>query len=161
MGSLPSRGAADIGYARELEAEALDYPEERGQILLEAAAAWMRAGEPQRGTRLLEELIDAGGEDGCYARVELAEALLFDGQVAAAPDCLATLARDPALHDGHCEMAAALLAECGDLAGALRWYDRLVARLRPEQIHALRGLWGSRSRPEPVSCDDQHFPAHA
>ena len=130
--------ATDTGYARELEAEALDYPEERGQILLEAAAAWIRAGEPQRGTQLLQELIDTGGEDGCYARVELAEALLNDGQVAAAHDCLAGLARDPALHDGHCEMAAALLAERGDLAEALRWYDRLVARLRPEQIEVLR-----------------------
>jgi hypothetical protein len=45
--------ATDTGYARKLETEALDYPEERGQILLEAAAAWIRAGEPQRGTRLL------------------------------------------------------------------------------------------------------------
>jgi hypothetical protein len=41
--------ATDTGYARELEAEALDYPEDRGEILLEAAAAWIRAGKLERG----------------------------------------------------------------------------------------------------------------
>jgi len=53
-----------------------------------------------------------------------------------AEEHLAMLARDPALHGGHCEGAAELLAERGDLAEALKWYDRVVARLTPAQVSA-------------------------
>jgi hypothetical protein len=58
--------------ALDLEAEAREYPDDRGEILVEAAAAWRRAGDDARASALLEGLVADGGEDGCYARVELA-----------------------------------------------------------------------------------------
>lgn len=134
--------ATDTEDAAALEAEAQAYPDERGEILLEAAAAWIRGGEVERGTGLLAELIDAGGEDACHARIQLAEFLLGDGQVADGYAQLTSLAGELALQDGHCGLVAELLAERGDLDEALRWYDRLVARLTPEEIEAVRGPHG-------------------
>ena len=41
-------------YARDLELRAAEYPDERGEILLEAAHEWQRAGDATRATSLLE-----------------------------------------------------------------------------------------------------------
>lgn len=131
--------AGDTDYAAALEAEALGYPEQRGEILLEAAEAWLEAGELERSTGLLRDLVDGGGEDACYALVELAAVHLDSGSYAEAQKHLAQLARHPALHDGHCQLAAELLVDHGDLNEALTWYDRLVTRLTEEQIEEVRG----------------------
>lgn len=40
---------ADTEYAAALEDEAIEYPEQRGGILLEAAQEWLRAGEAEPG----------------------------------------------------------------------------------------------------------------
>lgn len=66
----------ETARALALEAEAEEHPEERGEILMEAAATWRRAGDDARASALLEGLVAGGGEDGCYARVELATQLL-------------------------------------------------------------------------------------
>jgi tetratricopeptide (TPR) repeat protein len=124
--------------ALELEEQAEEYPEDRGEILMEAAAAWRRAGDDLRARTLLDGLVEGGGEDGCYARVELVAQLLDDGRLDDALARLTDLARDSALHDGHCQWAAELLAEHGQHREALRWYDRLVARLAPERLDAVR-----------------------
>jgi tetratricopeptide (TPR) repeat protein len=132
--------ATDVDDATALEAAAAQqHPDQRSEILMEAAAAWFRAGEIERGVATLTDLVDAGGEDGCYARVQLVEFLFDGGRAAAGYAQLTALARDPALHDGHCTIAAELLASRDDLEGALQWYDRFVARLDPVQIEALRG----------------------
>jgi hypothetical protein len=68
-----------VGEAAALEAEAEEYPDERGEILLEAAVAWREAGRPERAYELLEQLVAGGGEDGCYARTELANGYFSDG----------------------------------------------------------------------------------
>lgn len=128
--------------AAVLEAEAEAYPEERGEILLTAAAEWLRCGEVERATGLLAGLIDTGGEDGCWARAELAEHLFAEGRVADGYLQLSSLASDPALRDSHCGLVAELLAGRGDLDGALQWYDRFVARLTSEEIEQLRGPRG-------------------
>ena len=63
---------------------------------------------------------------------------------AAAEDCLAGLAKDPALHEGASRDGGRAVGRTRDLHGALWWYDRLAARLRPEQIDAFaRGGGGS------------------
>jgi uncharacterized protein HemY len=74
--------------------------------MLAAAAAWRQAGDHERAQALLEEVVADGGPDGCYARVELAERLLEQDCPDEAFAQLAELARDPALHDGHCQLAA-------------------------------------------------------
>lgn len=127
-----------VKLARSLEADAVRYPDERAEILLEAADAWRMAGEYDRALALLAELIEAGGEDGCHARFQLAEIHFERGADDLASAELAALARDPALDDGHCTFVAELLDERGDLAGAAKWYDRAVARLDDEAIEGLR-----------------------
>jgi tetratricopeptide (TPR) repeat protein len=131
-----------VELATELEADADEYPEERGEILLEAAGAWIRAGRPDRAERLLADVIDAGGEDACDARVELVALLLDRDRADEARAQLEALAHDPVLHDRACLMAAEVLDQRDDLDEALRWYDRAVARLSQEAIDAVRGPGG-------------------
>jgi tetratricopeptide (TPR) repeat protein len=135
--SSVSMSVADEAAA--LEAEVEQYPDERGEILLEAADAWRRAGRLDRAADLLSRLIIDGGEDGCFAMVQLAEVRFEQGDVDEARVVLDRLAHDPATSDGHCTLVAELLVERGDLHGALRWYDRAVARLSAEELQALNG----------------------
>jgi len=128
-----------VDEATALEADAEEYPDERGEILVEAAASWRKAGRPERAAELLAQLVEAGGEDGCFARMQVAEYCFEDGAADAAYAELAALSRDPALHDGHCQLTAELLAEREDLPGALKWYDRAVARLDSSTLEALHG----------------------
>jgi tetratricopeptide (TPR) repeat protein len=124
--------------AQDLEQDATRYPEERSEILLEAADAWRAAGEYDRAVELLAEVIETGGEDGCLARFQLAEVHFERGADDEAGAELAALAREPALNDGQCQLVAELLDERGDLAGAARWYDRAVARLDSDTIEGLQ-----------------------
>jgi hypothetical protein len=131
-----------VDEAAAVEAEAAKFPDEAGEILLEAAAAWRRAGRAERATEILLGLIAAGGDDGCYARLELVEVLFEQGADSDAYTQLAHLARDTAANDGHCALAAELLVERGDLVTASEWYDRALARLTVEDLEALRGRDG-------------------
>lgn len=128
-----------VDEATALELDAERYPDERAEILLEAAEAWRRAGRPDRAKAVLAGLIEGGGEDGCFARFQLADLHFAEEAVDEGYAELNRLARDPALHNGHCELVAELLAEHSDLEGALRWYDRAVARLSEDELEALRG----------------------
>lgn len=129
---------ADTKLAEQLEKDALAYPEERGEILLEAAEVWLRAGRRERAVELLTSLTGDGGDSGCGARIQLADVYLGAGDAGSAHAQLAAAAKDPALHDGHCVLAAELLTEHGDLVQAARWYDRAAARLADDQLDALR-----------------------
>ena len=52
--SVTVKSAEDVrARARELEQDAVRYPEERGEILLEAAEQWKRAGEVDHAIALL------------------------------------------------------------------------------------------------------------
>jgi tetratricopeptide (TPR) repeat protein len=128
----------DETLAKELEADAARYPDERGEILLEAADAWDRAGNRARALEILTGLMDAGGDDGLHARTHLAEIHFKAGADDEAYAQLAALAKQPGLTDGHCELSAELLAERGDLQEAARWYDRAAARLTSEELGALQ-----------------------
>nr|WP_221380409.1 hypothetical protein [Actinoplanes polyasparticus] len=129
---------ADTKLAEELEADADTYAEERSEILLEAADAWQRAGRSDRARAILDELIQGGGEYGCDAHIQLADLHLQAGDTEMAYAELNTAAKDPALGERQCELAAELLTAHGDLDHAARWYDRAAARLTEEQLDALR-----------------------
>ncbi len=129
----------DREWAASLEADAAEYPEERGEILLEAVSAWRRGGRPDRAYELIEQLVADGGPDGCFARAQRIDYLYADGRDEDAATELAALARDPALGDGPCQMVAELFAEREELEQAAAWYDRSVARLDDAAIEALRG----------------------
>jgi len=137
VATKPANQAA--ARAAAIEADAEKYPDERAELLLEAAEAWRAAGQLDRARKLLAELIAAGGEDGCYARCDLAAVEFEAGADSEAYAELARLARDPDLSEGQCTLVAELLAERGDLPAALEWYDRAVARLTPDELEALRG----------------------
>lgn len=122
-----------------LEAEAEEFPDERGSLLLEALVAWRRAGHAERAYELAAELIAGGGSDGCFARCQRVEFLLEDGYRDRATEQLAELARHPALEDSHCQMIGELLAEIDDLDRAASWYDRAVARLSDARLNELQG----------------------
>ncbi|GAA2896682.1 hypothetical protein GCM10010472_63990 [Pseudonocardia halophobica] len=128
--------------AEALEAQVAEYPDERAEILREAAYAWRDAGEGARAERMLRELVAEEGEDGCWARTDLIEVLLADGRQKEARAELDALARHPDLDGGHCGMVAELLAGRGALSEALGWYDRFVTRLSPDALDALRGPEG-------------------
>ena len=129
---------ADTKLPEELEADADKYPDERPEILLEAAEAWQRAGHSDRARAILDDLIRDGGEHACDARIQLADLHMEAGDTDSAHAELNAVAKDPALTEGHCELAAELLAAHGDLDQAARWYDRAAARLTEEQLDALR-----------------------
>src|SRR6266545_2263128 len=82
--------------AVELEQDAVRYPEERGEILLEAAEAWKEAGEPDRAVALWRELIEAGGEDAGFARYGLVELCFEQARDAEAWEHLQALEDEPA-----------------------------------------------------------------
>jgi thioredoxin-like negative regulator of GroEL len=71
----PTHESTEI--ARELEAQADDFPDERDEILVGAAESWQRPGDHWQAIGLLTDVIAAGGEDGGNARVTLAD-VLFD-----------------------------------------------------------------------------------
>lgn len=130
--SAPSVDHAKL--ARQLEEDLTRYPEERGEILIEAASAWHRAGEYDRAIGLLDEAIALGGEDGGAARVELAD-LLFelhrDDEAAAQ---LAALRRERPASVMPYHLAAELLEHRGDLREALIWFTMAASRLTEQEI---------------------------
>jgi hypothetical protein len=128
--------------AAQLETHAAEFPEQRGMLLIEAALAWRRAGQSQRATQLIDEVIATGGEDGCYARVQRVEFCLDDDAWPQAEAQLAILAHEPSLHEGHCTLIAELLIEHHRLQAAARWYDRGLARLTPQTLRAITGPRG-------------------
>jgi tetratricopeptide (TPR) repeat protein len=123
--------------ARRLEAEIADYPDEAGEILLEAAQEWRQARKPQRAAELLRGLIEAGGRAGEYARIELAEmAFDTDDSQTGYAELAALRAARPRDADP-CQMAAELLEERGDLDGALQWYNLAVGRLSEADLDTI------------------------
>lgn len=142
--------------ARQLEADADLYPDERAEILFEAAAAWQDAGDLDRARQLLEGILEFGGVDAGLARVQLAELYLTlsDGERAQAELAAlkASRERDPAPY----AMAGELFAERGDARAALSWFNIAAARFPEEEIaeacdheygwmtHAASVLWQRR-----------------
>lgn len=130
--SAPSVDQAKL--ARKLEEDLTRYPEERGEILIEAAGAWQRAGEYDRAIALLDEAVTLGGEDGGAARVELAD-LLFeldrDDEAAAQ---LAALRREHPASVMPYHLAAELLEHRGDLREALIWFTMAASRLTDQEL---------------------------
>lgn len=125
---------ADI--ARELEADLDEYPDERGEILLEAAGSWQRAGEHGRAIELLNEAIATGGEDGQHARTALADVLFDLGRTDEARAQLDLLRADrPGVSP--CVLAGELLEEREDYQEALTWFNMAVCRLDEAELASL------------------------
>ncbi len=117
-------------------------PDQQGEILLEAAAAWRRAGDDTRALELWRILVAVGGEDGQFARLEIADLLLEAGDRPAAYGELAAVRAEGPSTVGICELAAELLEEHGDLDESLAWFNLAAGRLDEDDLARLRtGRW--------------------
>jgi hypothetical protein len=141
---VTSGSAQAARWARDLEAQVDDYPDERGQILVEAGEYWHRAGEHDRAIDTLNRAIALGGEDGGIARVSLAD-LLFDlDRTDQAQAQLDDLRRERPAAPVPYHLAAELLEGRGELVQALSWINMAVSRLTDEELAQQRdesGLW--------------------
>lgn len=126
------RPAAEL--ATELEAELVVYPDQRGEILLEAAHQWRLAGDDDRAIALLSQAIDAGGEDGTLGRVSMADLLFDRGRADEARAQLDAVRRDRVASPAPYHMAAELLEEHGDVEQALIWFNIAVSRLTAREL---------------------------
>jgi tetratricopeptide (TPR) repeat protein len=131
---VTTKSAADI--AAELEAELEEYPEERAQILTEAAEAWHRAGEHDRAIALLTEVVALGGEESGEARVALAGVLFDLDRVEEAQVQLDALRRERPSSPSPYHLAAELLEERGAHQEALTWFTMAATRLTEEEMAA-------------------------
>ncbi len=122
--------------AAESEADLDRYPDQRGEILLEAAQHWHRAGNHERAIELSTEAIALGGEDGAHARITLAEVLFDCDRSADACAQLEALRRERSPSAAPYHLAAELLEERGDLEQALTWFNIAVSRLTEQEMAA-------------------------
>jgi tetratricopeptide (TPR) repeat protein len=123
--------------AAELEQEATRYPDERAEILLEAASAWKEAGEPKRAVAVWNDVVSLGGEEAGYARYSLANLCFEQGRDAEAWEHLRALEAEAPPDAGPCGLVAELLAERGEDEAALRWFNRAIGALGTDQVAAV------------------------
>jgi tetratricopeptide (TPR) repeat protein len=130
--------------ARRLEQELEDDPEDRDDVLLEAADAWRSAGDPNRAIQLLTEAI--GGENTDRARVVLAEVLFGLGREDEARAQLDALRKSWPESADLLDEVAMLLDHRGELEEALTWYELALARLEDDDERATSYISVGRRR---------------
>jgi tetratricopeptide (TPR) repeat protein len=109
--------------AEDLERDAAKYPEQRAEILIEAAREWSQAGEPGRALRIYEGIIASeGDEDAQFATVEKISLLSDLGRTDEAEAEITRLSRAN-VHPGPAELVAELLEAQGRLEEALTWFN--------------------------------------
>jgi tetratricopeptide (TPR) repeat protein len=124
---------ASAALARELEERAEREPEERAQLLLEAAEAWQQAGELDRAAELCTQVIEFGGEDAAFARVGLAAVWYDQDRDDDAARMLDTLREENPPYAKVFQAGAEVFADMGQLETALRWYDQAYATLLAQE----------------------------
>lgn len=123
--------------ARELEAQLAEFPNERGEILLEAAESWRRAGDRDRAIELHNQAVELGGEDGGFARVGLAELFYELDRPEDARAQLDALREDRPASAAPYQLAAELAETRGELQEALTWMNMAVSRLPEDELAEL------------------------
>jgi len=109
--------------AEDLERDAAKYPEQRAEILIEAAREWSQAGEPDRALRIYEGIIASeGDEDAQFATVEKISLLNDLGRADEAEAEITRLSRT-SVHPGPAELVAEFLEAQGRLEEALTWFN--------------------------------------
>ncbi|MBM7770054.1 tetratricopeptide (TPR) repeat protein [Actinokineospora baliensis] len=119
--------------------------DDRGDVLLEAAHAKRRAGEPTAAIGYLDEAIALGGEDRGFARVALADLLFELGRYDDAATQLEALRTELPVYPAPCELAAELHTTRGDKHEALHWYSLAIANLPAHEIAELDQSTGASS----------------
>lgn len=131
--------AAEVG---RLERCVGALPEQAGDIVLEEAATWQRAGHHYRAIELLTPLTSSGGEDAEHARVALADVLLELGRDVEADAELDALRRSRTSSVGACVLAGELLEDRGHAERALLWFNIALSRVDEQGLAALTTSFG-------------------
>jgi tetratricopeptide (TPR) repeat protein len=115
--------------AAELEALALEYPEEREEILIDAAGEWSMAGEHERALALYQQLLETGCEAPhlveAYRITELWEA----GQVEQAREAATRLRQQHPKDAGAWNFVAETFEANGEPQEAADWFTAGIAHL--------------------------------
>ncbi|GGM74881.1 preprotein translocase SecA [Longimycelium tulufanense] len=115
-----------VTRARACEQEAESSPEERAELLLEAAGEWHLAGDPYRADELYRRVVDTDGPAEARA---LYAGFLFDiGRAEDARAQLAELWAGRPTEPEPYQLAAEVLEETGELHAALRWVNAGLTR---------------------------------
>jgi tetratricopeptide (TPR) repeat protein len=131
---MRTTGSGAREAAVELEQDAARFPEQRSELLREAAQQWQLAGECDRAVGLFTEVVGLGGEDAGYARFSLAEIAFDAGDDAQAWAHLRALENSGPSDVGPVGLVAELLEEREEYESALRWFDRAVGALGADEV---------------------------
>jgi len=131
---MRTTGSGPREAAVELEQDAARFPEQRGELLREAAQQWLLAGESDRAAGLFTEVVAVGGVDAGYAWLSLAEICFAAGDDVQAWAHLRALEESGLNEPGPVGLVAELLEERGEYESALRWFDRAVGLLGAEEV---------------------------
>ncbi|GAA2111341.1 SEC-C domain-containing protein [Actinomadura alba] len=122
-----------LKQAESLERDAAAYPDEREEILLEAAAQWSLAGEDQRALDIYDDLAaTASHEDAQWATASQIDVLAKLGRHEDVEAEIARLKRAD-VHSGPASIVAEFLEAQGRLEDALTWFNIACRDLPPGQ----------------------------
>lgn len=131
------RLAASCAAALEADAEEGG---NRCDDLVEAAAYWRTAGEPERERRALLAAMAADDGRGFFdARAAYGEFLMAYGHRAEAEQLFAELIHQPSSREQTYLNAAGAFSEAGQPRQALRWLNIGIQRLAPVEAHLAGG----------------------
>ncbi|XRQ09067.1 SEC-C metal-binding domain-containing protein [Actinomadura welshii] len=109
--------------AENLERDAAEHPDQRAEILIEAARQWSRADDPDRALRIYDDVIaTAEDEDAQFATVEKISLLTEVGRAEEAEAEITRLSRTR-VRPGPAELVGEFLEEQGRLEEALTWFN--------------------------------------
>ncbi|MGH3928483.1 MAG: SEC-C metal-binding domain-containing protein [Pseudonocardiaceae bacterium] len=132
---MSTKSATELcAQAQELEQDAVRYPDERGEILLEAADKWERAGQLDQAVALLREVLTLGGKDAQFARHSLADLYFTQGADSDAWEQLRALEEMEPASTGPASLVAEMLESRGEYEAALHWFDRAIETVDIEEI---------------------------
>ncbi|WP_092630818.1 SEC-C metal-binding domain-containing protein [Actinopolyspora mzabensis] len=117
--------------AKSIEAEFDDYPDERIDILRDAAEAWYQAGELSEVERCHRQAAEQEAKPG-GAHVSYTVFLFEQGDTARGYELLESLRRELPTNPSMYESLAEALEGVGDYHAALNWLNRGISRCYPE-----------------------------
>ncbi|OLZ59449.1 hypothetical protein AV521_45315 [Streptomyces sp. IMTB 2501] len=115
--------------AEELEALAREYPEDREEILVEAAGSWNDAEEYDRALALYQQLLDTGCEEPHLIEAYRISTLWDAGRADEARQAAGLLRRQHPADPGAWNFVAEALETAGELHDAADWFTAGLTRL--------------------------------
>lgn len=115
--------------AEELEVLARKYPEDREEILVEAAGCWNDAEEHDRALALYQQLLDAGCEEPHLIEAYRISTLWDAGRADEARQAAGLLRRQHPTDPGAWNFVAEALESAGELHDAAEWFTAGITHL--------------------------------